>query len=79
MEVNTIILENNKSYIILDTISYQNNEYLVLANELDNTDIALRKVIKKEDNKEYLVKLDSEEEFDEVITLFHEKNNNGGI
>ena len=79
MEVNTIMLENNKSYIILDTISYQNNEYLVLANELDNTDIALRKVIKKEDNKEYLVKLDSEEEFDEVITLFHEKNNNGGI
>ena len=79
MEVNTIILENNKSYIILDTISYQNNEYLVLANELDNTDIALRKVIKKEDNKEYLVKLDSEEEFDEVITLFNENNNNGGI
>ena len=41
------MLENNKSYIILDTISYQNNEYLVLASELDNTDIVLRKVIKK--------------------------------
>lgn len=76
MEVNTIFLENNKSYIIMDTIINGDNKYLVLFGEDDNTDIVLRKVIVKE-NKEYLVKLDSEDEFDEVITIFSEKHTKG--
>ena len=72
MEVNVITLEDNLNYIITDTLENNNGKYLLLANEKDNEDIKFRKVIEKE-GKEFLVKLDNDEEFDEVMFTFLNK------
>jgi len=72
IEVNVITLENNKDYEIIDTIVYNGEKYLILSNELDDFDICVRKILTKED-KEYLVRLDSENEFNEVMTVFNSK------
>ncbi len=70
MEINTIKLEDNEEYSIIETIICNNNKYLIL-NKGDD-DYCVRKVINK-NNMEYLVRLDDEDEFMEVITKFHEK------
>ncbi len=74
IDVNVMTLENGKDYIITDTIiNDNNNKYLFLVGKLDNNDIVIRKVITKNDG-EYLVKLDSEDEFEEIMTLFGDKH-----
>lgn len=74
IEVNVIKLENGIDYLIIDTIIDENkNKYLFLANENNNRDITIRKII-LEDNGECLVKLDSQDEFEEVMTLFDVKH-----
>ena len=72
MNIDVVTLENNEEYLIVETIINNNNRYVFLANEKNNKDIAIRKVITK-DNQEYLTKLDSEEEFEEVLKLFNNK------
>ena len=74
MNMNLITLENNQDYIILSTIDFNNNKYFLLANELDDKDLCIRKVIMSKDNKEVLVKLDSNEEFFEVLAMFNNLN-----
>lgn len=74
MNMNLITLENNQDYIILSTIDFNNNKYLILANELDDKDLCIRKVIMSKDNKEVIVKLDSNEEFFEVLAMFNNLN-----
>lgn len=71
MEVNVITLENEKDYIIIDTIEYNNNKYLFLSNKEDENDMCVRKVILKD--KEYLIKLESENELEEVLNVFTTK------
>ncbi len=74
IDVNVITLENGKEYIITDTIvSDDQNKYLFLVNKIDNNDIMLRKIITKDDG-EYITKLDNEDEFEEVMTLFVNKH-----
>ena len=77
IEINVITLENNLDYEIIDTIIYNNEKYLILSNELDDFDICVRKILAKED-REYLVKLDDENEFNEVMTIFNSKYNKEG-
>lgn len=77
IEINIITLENNKDYEIIDTIVYNNEKYLILSNENDDFDICVRKILAKED-REYLVKLDTENEFNEVMTIFYTKYNKEG-
>lgn len=72
MEVNVITLENENEYIIIDTIEFNNNKYLFLSNKEDETDMCVRKVLIKEE-KEYLVKLDSENELEEILNKFSQK------
>ena len=72
MEFNKINLENNKEYIVIDTIENIMGKYLILGSIIDNNDICIRKVITKEDN-EYIIKLESNEEFEDVMTSFNEK------
>lgn len=72
VEVNVITLENEKDYEIIDTIKINDNKYLILSNEVDDYDICVRKIIMK-DNKEHITKLDSKEEFEEVMTTFYQK------
>jgi len=76
IEVNVITLENDQDYIILDTITCNDSNYIFLVNENDDLDKCIRKVIKK-DGKDYLVKLDSNDEFDEVIFAYKERFKKG--
>lgn len=74
-EYNTIILEDNKKYAELDTLINNNITYIFLS-QLDNPEnICIRK-LKIKDNEEYIVGLDSNEEFDTILKLFLEKYTN---
>lgn len=77
MEVNVITLENNREYIIIDTVQIGESKYLFLASETDEFDKCVRKVILKE-GKEYLTKLASDEEFEDVMTALNEKHRGNG-
>ena len=68
MNIDVITLENNLNYLVVDTLLNENNKYLVLVNKDDEQDIAIRKVIKKED-REYLITLYTEDEFEEVMSM----------
>lgn len=73
IEIDILTLENNQEYRILETIMNNDNKYLILANKDDDEDIVVRKVINKEDG-EYVVKLDNNDEFEEIMYLFAEKH-----
>lgn len=77
IDVNVITLEDNQSYIIIDTLIDKDNKYLFLVQEQDEKVTCIRKII-KENNKEFLVKLDNEEEFEEILTLFNDKHRKEG-
>ena len=72
MKANIITLENGKNYAVIDTLEDNANRYLFFVNENDGIDVGVRKVVKK-DNKEYITKLDSREELERVMLLYHEK------
>lgn len=71
MVVNVVTLENNKDYIIIDTIEFNDNKYLFLSNKDDENDMCVRKIITKD--REYLTKLESENELEEVLNIFATK------
>lgn len=62
-----ITLNNNLEYIIVDTITIDNSNYLYLINNSDNDDVVLLKTITI-NGIETLVGIDNEEEFDKVFT-----------
>ena len=70
--INVVTLENGIDYDVVLTIEDGNKNYIVLSNVSDHNDLAIRRILEK-DNKEYLEKLDSEEEFERVINLFYER------
>ncbi len=72
IEVNVLTLEDNNEYMVISALNDLENKYLILARVEDTKDIVIRKVIKEED-KEYLINLDNEEEFNKVMKLFQEK------
>jgi len=71
MEVNVVTLENNKDYIIIDTIEFNDNKYLFLSNKDDENNMCVRKIITKD--REYLTKLDNQNELEEVLNIFATK------
>ena len=73
VEVNTIVLENGIEYTEVDTLIYNKTKYILLSNAKNVKDSCIRK-IEVEDNCEYLCKLDSDEEYDNVLELFLDKN-----
>ncbi len=75
MELYTIKLEDGKEYYIIDTVVNDNNKYLILAND-ETDDFTIRKVVNV-DNKECTTKLDSKEEFTNILKMYHEKNKDG--
>ena len=77
MEVNIVTLEDDKEYIVVDAIVNNNGKYLVLANKEKHRDICIRKVI-VEDGKEYIEKLDTEEEFENVMNEFYFRHKGKG-
>ena len=71
-EVKVIDLENG-TFVITDEILINGIKYVYLTNENDVMDFCIRKV-KSENNEEYLVKLDSDQEFDTAIQEFLNKH-----
>lgn len=71
-EVKVIDLENG-TFVITDEILINGIKYVYLTNENDVMDFCIRKV-KIENNEEYLVKLDSDQEFDIAIQEFLNKH-----
>ena len=53
---------NNKIYIVIKSISYNNNEYVFLSNEMDNSDDMISRV---SGNK--LLPIESDEEYLSVL------------
>lgn len=68
-DVEIITLDDNKEYNVVDRKDINGFTYLLLANVDDETDICVRKEIKKED-KEYIAMLSSEEELENVLKEF---------
>ena len=72
VSVKTITIDNIE-YIIIDDITKDNTRYIYLIEDNNPTKFMIRKVKVMED-AEYLVNLDSDEEFDKASQLFQEKN-----
>ena len=66
IDVEVVTLEDNKEYYILREI----DNYLYLVNTEDENDITIRKNVKSIDGKNYVQKLESEEELDKALNLF---------
>jgi len=69
---NKMILENNEEYLVINSTVHENIKYLLLCNVSNRKDICIRKVL-KEDNKEYICRLENEE-LQLIINLFMKEN-----
>ena len=74
MNIETVKVEN-KNYYIVNELEANNNLYLYLVNENDNSDIIIRKKVIIDD-EEFLTGLDDEEEFNMVMKLYLERFSN---
>lgn len=68
MEKETIFLEDGIEYLITDKI----DNYIYLNNINDIEDFCIKKIIIK-DNEEYIVGLDTDEEFFKALAIFQKK------
>lgn len=64
-------LEDGNDYIVVDKI----DNYVFLSNLKDSNDFCIRKEIEENDTT-YLVGLDNNEEYEKIVKLLLEKNNN---
>ena len=63
---------DNKEYQVIDHISHNSKDYLILMNKKDNEDVmCLRALLNDTLNLE---KLDNEEELVKILEIFYEKN-----
>lgn len=69
-----IIDIENKKYMVLNEITDNGETYFYLTNIKNPKDFLIQKVDKND--KDYLVNLDNEEEFNKALDLFNNKNNN---
>lgn len=67
-EYNVVVLENGVEYTEIKRVNDNGNTYVFLANLDKDDDFCVRKLIKK-NNEDYIVGLDSKEEFDRVFGL----------
>lgn len=63
---------DNICYMIFDKLELNNNKYLYLIEEDNETNFCIRK-IKEENEQEYIVNLDNKEEFTQVFMEFARK------
>lgn len=72
---NSIIkLEDGNDYVVVDKIEKLDKSYVYLTNVKDMEDFCVRKEI-MENEEFYIVGLETEEEYEEAMKLFVEKNN----
>lgn len=67
-----VTLEDGIEYAIIDEIINNNQKYVYLANIKTEDGFVIRKV-KNEENKEYLIGLDNDDEFDNALRAFQKK------
>ena len=72
---NIHILEDDCRYIEIDNIVVNEIKYLLLSQDINQTNICLRKIVKDEENNEKYALLSSKE-FDEIYEKLLEKNKN---
>ena len=68
MELEFFLL-NDKEYLIIDEIKYNDTNYLYLVNNKNSKDFVIRK-----EKDDLLVGLDNDNEFNDVMSLFVQKN-----
>lgn len=66
----SVILENNKEYLILNEIKNGSDKYIYLVNTEDQKDFCIRKSLVNSE-KEVLIGLKDEEEFRKALLLFN--------
>lgn len=66
----SVILENNKEYLILNKIKNGSDKYIYLVNTEDPKDFCIRKSLVNSE-KEVLIGLKDEEEFRKALLLFN--------
>ena len=74
MEYNVITLEDNKEYMEIGKLTHNNNTYILLSKVDSEDSYCIRKIVMK-DNKQYIIGLDDEKEFDDVLLEFAKKLN----
>ena len=72
-EIKPVELEDGATYIITDEIEKEGKKYIYLNNILDTEDFCIRKYT-VESGEEYLVGLDSRQEYDLALKHFLEKH-----
>lgn len=71
-ECNVFTLENNIEYTEIERIEYNNNTYLILS-DLENPENFCIRKLKIENNEEFIVGINTKEEFDTILNLFSNK------
>lgn len=74
-ECNVITLEDGIEYTEVDKLEHNNNTYVFLSNLENPENFCIRKLI-KENEEEFIIGLDSDEEFDIILNLFTQKYTN---
>lgn len=74
-EYNVVTLEDDIEYTEVDKIEYNNNTYVFLSDLENPENFCIRKLI-TENDEEYIIGLDSDEEFNNVLNLFTQKYTN---
>lgn len=69
MKIDTVFI-GNKEYYVVQKFLIQNNTYYMLLSTTDETDMMIRK-LSIENNKEYLIGLEDEKEFDLVMNEYY--------
>lgn len=72
IDMNVVTLEDNKEYMIIGAEEVDNKKYLILTNEEEPEKIVVRRII-TENNEDFLVKLDTKDEYDKVIYNYYEE------
>lgn len=72
IDMNVVTLEDNKEYMIIGAEEVDNNKYLILTNEEEPEKLVVRRII-TENNEDFLVKLDTKDEYDKVIYNYYEE------
>ncbi len=63
-----VITIDNQDYMIIKELKKENINYIYLSNMNDEKDILIKKIM--DDNPNYLLSLDSSEEFQKALLLF---------
>lgn len=66
---------DGKEYYIVKKINNNGNLYYILVNTMDRNDLIIRKYL-KENNEEYIVGLDDEKEYYDVMKKYNDGEKN---